>query len=265
MTVLFLWSTDHSFRDQPGSNDEQLLSADELERADRFQFPRLRNRFVAGRSWLRRTLAIFLDVDAQQIEFVTSDLGKPSILQPSCCPLEFSYSRSQNYSVCAVSMDRQVGVDIESIQPIETIVSTAGTIFCSQDFLTWSRLGHRQLEAFYRAWTRKESVGKSTGTGISTGPENISVPLKDFDSGLGTTVQYQNCSIGISDWSPFAGTMASAAIARIPCGSSTFSYGDDVFMAGEQFEIEHACMSRVPNGSTLLVRNINFSAQEGLK
>ena len=56
-----------------------LLSADERVRAARFRFERDRNRFVAGRAFLRTLLGNYLGATPGELVFTTNEFGKPSI------------------------------------------------------------------------------------------------------------------------------------------------------------------------------------------
>src|SRR6202044_1820438 len=57
----------------------QVLSSDELARAERFHFSRDRQRFVAGRALLRTILAGYLRTDAHGLTFSYSKKEKPSL------------------------------------------------------------------------------------------------------------------------------------------------------------------------------------------
>src|SRR5258708_512758 len=56
-----------------------LLSADEMERADRFYAPRDRMRFVAARGILRALLGRYLSSAPQSLVFAYNEFGKPSL------------------------------------------------------------------------------------------------------------------------------------------------------------------------------------------
>ena len=60
-----------------------MLCEEELVRAERFRFPFLRRRFVAGRGALRAILAEYLSVEPQKLTFSYSAYGKPSLLNTS--------------------------------------------------------------------------------------------------------------------------------------------------------------------------------------
>ncbi len=54
-----------------------VLAGDEIDRARRYKFTRDRLRFVAARSFLRRTLAEYLSLSPLDLSFVYGTFGKP--------------------------------------------------------------------------------------------------------------------------------------------------------------------------------------------
>src|SRR5947199_249503 len=56
-----------------------VLSREEKARAARFHFDLHRNRFVAGRAWLRIVLANYLGIKPSKIAFSYSAAGKPAL------------------------------------------------------------------------------------------------------------------------------------------------------------------------------------------
>ena len=109
---LFIWGLDvgksvlHRFASH--------LSEDELARANRFNFPRDRTRFVAARGMLREILGQRLSRSPSEIEFRYSDHGKPSLLEMQP-PVNFNLSHSEDLAALAVSQSIDLGVDIEFV------------------------------------------------------------------------------------------------------------------------------------------------------
>ena len=86
------------------------LSQDEHRRADRFLFERHQRRFTVGRALLRQILGSYLEIDAAQVAFDYSGLGKPRIR--GCQPgygLCFNFSNSHERALLGVARDRRVG------------------------------------------------------------------------------------------------------------------------------------------------------------
>jgi 4'-phosphopantetheinyl transferase len=152
-----------------------LLSADERARADRFAFDRDRRRFVVGRGAVRSILASYLGAKPAEVRFTYGPHGKPFLADsPPGGALQFNASGSQELAVCAVTLGRQVGIDIEASRPIEDENFVAQCLAPAerQAYATLSRAD--QSESFYRLWTRKEAYLKGSGAGLSR-------PLSSFE------------------------------------------------------------------------------------
>ena len=75
-----LWSCSLDLPAASFDEAHALLCDDEIERARRYKFARDRRRFVAGRAFLRRTLAEHLSVNPRELDFVYGPFGKPELL-----------------------------------------------------------------------------------------------------------------------------------------------------------------------------------------
>ena len=97
---------------------ESILANDEMERANRFHFQRDRERFVAGRGLLRMILSSYVGVPPGEIIFTYGSRGKPELRrQDGRTAIEFNLAHSEGTAIYAITLDRPVGVDIESVQP----------------------------------------------------------------------------------------------------------------------------------------------------
>jgi len=106
-----------------GPDDCGLLSPCERARADRFDFRRDRDLFVAGHARLRRILGAYLQESPAALRFAYGESGKPALSGP----LAFNLSHSGGFAALAVARF-QLGVDIECIRPIEEMGSPIGTL-----------------------------------------------------------------------------------------------------------------------------------------
>lgn len=150
------------FADLAGS---ELLSPERRARMERYRKDEDRARCLVAGLLLRMALgprAFTLCQNAQ---------GKPYLPQGPC----FNLSHSGEYVVLGVS-EHAIGVDIERIGPFEERVARR----CYTDAeLAWL-YAQEDAGAFYRLWTAKESIMKSTGLGFSMPPESFSVlPVED--------------------------------------------------------------------------------------
>jgi 4'-phosphopantetheinyl transferase len=154
----------------------ECLSPDERERAARFVFEKDRRRFIVGRGALRSILAAYISSAPPSIRFEYAEHGKPSLAAPAekYRSLEFNASGSDELAVCAVTVDRKVGVDIELLRPShdETVVEQC---FAPAERQALGALpAQEKTAAFYRLWTLKEAYLKARGAGLSQ-------PLSSFE------------------------------------------------------------------------------------
>lgn len=180
--------------DQPA--DPVDLSADEVTRAAQYAFAPLRQRFIAGRTALRRVLSHYLDLPPAQVHLTYSRQGKPLLADQ---PLYFNASHSENLMIIGVTTAGEIGVDVEAIRPLHVdLMVMVQDLFSPLEKRTLAGLrGEAQQHAFFRAWTYKEAYIKGIGTGFHTPLYMFDVPLlaeagqvgawqlKAFDPGSG--------------------------------------------------------------------------------
>ena len=158
---------------------EALLSDDEKARARSFVTAPLRHRFVAGRARLRSLLGEHLGLDPRALVFLQNAFGKPRLADhPS---MHFSLSHSGDQAVLAVSDQREIGIDIERVRPLDHL-DLARRYFHPNEVsaIEGVRPPDEQLLAFFRIWTLKEAIVKAIGKGLS-------IPLDTFDVSISTS------------------------------------------------------------------------------
>ena len=158
---------------------EGMLSTDESERAARFHFPIHRDRFIAAHGCLRDILTRYLPIDSRSLSFSVNDYGKPSLSETfSERGLEFNLSHSGDFALVAVTLNRQVGVDVEYMREEVSREKIVPRYFSDRevsDFLSVPPEGRNVI--FFNCWTRKEAYIKAHGLGLS-------LPLDSFDVSL---------------------------------------------------------------------------------
>lgn len=193
---------------------EPLLREDEIARADRFRRPELRSRFVIGRGALRCILGGYLEVEPEQIAFRLGPHGKP-YLEAVDWPLQFNLSHSDNLALSAFVVDREVGIDIEMVRPLEDAGHIINRYFSPAEraeFLSFPE--SERLAAFYRGWTRKEAFVKATGEGIASALDRFDVSLAARDA-VGVRVgEDRGAALRwvLQDLEPAAGFQAALAV-----------------------------------------------------
>jgi 4'-phosphopantetheinyl transferase len=148
----------------PGSF-EGLLSGDELGRAGKLRFARDRRRFIAARGLLRTLLGERIGIDAERIEFVYGEHGKPRLAAET--DLRFNLTHSGVLMALAVCEGREVGIDIEAIRPdlfAEGIARRYLPLEAAREIER--RSGDERSEEFFRAWVRQEAYAKGLGVGL---------------------------------------------------------------------------------------------------
>jgi len=208
----------------------QVLSREEIERADRLQVGQLKQRFLWGRFFLRQVLGSITDVGASKIQFKTGFNGKPGLLNSKGKEGNFSFSRSDRFAVCCFTTGPRLGIDVELLKHMDEMAFTARTIYCDDRHVEWDALPEQKKQmAFYQSWTRKEAVAKIDGRGITAGVKGIDVPLGSLaqsetacvqlSATVSGQVQMKPCSVVLSDWSPFDEVTACVAFeADLPDG-----------------------------------------------
>jgi len=157
-----------------------LLTADEVQRAARYRFGRDRARFIATRGRLRTLLGRYLAIEQVQIALTHGPSGKPEVAT-RCARgrLHFNVSRSDDVALFAFVLDRQVGVDVERVQPDIAAETLAEHFFSPAEAAVLRGLPlASQAQAFFNGWTRKEAYVKATGRGMGDGFGDFSVSLR---------------------------------------------------------------------------------------
>ncbi|HSD41779.1 MAG TPA: 4'-phosphopantetheinyl transferase superfamily protein [Burkholderiales bacterium] len=144
------------------------LSDAERARAARFRFDADRERFVASHAALREILASYLDVAPDSLVFGEGTYGKPFLDAPAPGRSHrFSLSHSGEIALVAVSLEREVGVDVERVRPLDDLDGLITRYLSPHERAALSRVpaGDR-LRAFFETWTLKEAYFKGCGDGL---------------------------------------------------------------------------------------------------
>lgn len=160
-----------------------LLTDEEASRLERFRFPYLRQEYLVTRALCRLTLSHYADVAPCDWRFIANRYGRPEIAGPgSGHRLRFNLSNARSLVACAVTLDDDIGVDVEEIdRPGETL-SIAHHYFSPKELAGLRALPEaRQQDRFYALWTLKEAYIKARGMGLS-------IPLDRFSFEIGREI-----------------------------------------------------------------------------
>jgi 4'-phosphopantetheinyl transferase len=171
---------------------EASLSAQELNRRNQFRLADDRRDYTVAHDLLRRTLSRFGSMRPNEWNFAVGPQGKPSIAPPSnSVGLSFSLSHTRGLVACAVTVGKELGLDVERIDRDLEIDDIAERFFSSDEVKALRRYrGEAKKVAFIELWTLKEAVVKGTGRGLSQPLSTFSIDL-DHDS-----PNLVNCSAG---------------------------------------------------------------------
>ena len=150
-----------------------LLNEEEQNRAKRYVFEQDRIQFTLYRGILRQLLGRYLRRSAEDIEFAVGPKGKPTVRGNS--EFRFSLSHSDGLVLYALSMNRELGVDLEREGAEFSGLDIVENWFSTREKAEFLALpSNLQKLAFYVGWTRKEAYLKARGEGLH-------MKLEDFD------------------------------------------------------------------------------------
>lgn len=152
-----------------------LLNDDERARMQRFVFDKDRRAFLITRALVRTMLSRYAAVAPADWQFMANAHGRPELLdRPAGVPdLRFNISHTDGVIACAVTIGREIGIDVEHIRrPLHHDV--AGRYFAPAEVRDLRQLPEsEQPRVFFDYWTLKESYIKARGFGLA-------LPLADF-------------------------------------------------------------------------------------
>lgn len=155
-----------------GEDLARLLSADEAERAARFDSERARDAFVTTRGALRTLAGSYLGVAPESLVFSYGPKGKPEV-----AGLSFNVSHAGDVALAAFGNGR-IGVDVEAIRTDAPVRALARRFFTTAENETLERLsGEDLLRGFYGCWACKEAFVKAVGEGLSFGLGRVEVAV----------------------------------------------------------------------------------------
>ncbi|MBX2876159.1 MAG: 4'-phosphopantetheinyl transferase superfamily protein [Saprospiraceae bacterium] len=151
----------------------QVLSPEEQSKAHAFRFEKNALEFIRTRSVLRYLLAFYSGQQAAEISFVQNEYGKPHLLHHP--GLHFNVSHTDGAALLGFTLAGALGVDIENTERTLETDLVAKHFFAAEEVEKLLAIAPpKRQAAFYRCWTRKESIIKALGTGLS-------FPLKEFE------------------------------------------------------------------------------------
>ena len=212
-----VWCSSLNFPDISIGQMAQVLSADELKRAERFHFHENRNQFIAAHALLRKLLAKYMNIEAGRISFEYGRNGKP-FLSEKCSyeKIRFNLSRSNGYAIFAFANDREIGVDIEYVKEFAYMDKVAEQVFSPKDNAVLRSFAKiEKKEAFFTFWSRKEAYLKAIGEGFSSASDTVDISSYTIDESISVYSKGNSGAIScwtIQDLTPLPGFIAAFAV-----------------------------------------------------
>ena len=103
-----------------------------------------------------------------QLCFQTERQGKPVLkVRDSSTSIFINISHTDGCAVCGLSLDQELGVDVEQIRPAPYPIMSRCFHPEEMDYVNMGSDGSD--ERFFAVWTRKEALLKKNGTGLTEG------------------------------------------------------------------------------------------------
>jgi 4'-phosphopantetheinyl transferase len=155
---------------------QTVLCSGERARANRFRQARDRQHWSAARAAVRQILAGYTGVDPICLALTEGDWGKPALAGRRSPRFNLAHARER--AVLAVAREREVGIDLEAVDPRLEVGPLLGTACTPAEAAHLSALPLADRPgAFLTLWTLKEAYLKGTGTGLTREPRTLAVSL----------------------------------------------------------------------------------------
>ncbi|HET6360986.1 MAG TPA: 4'-phosphopantetheinyl transferase superfamily protein [Gemmatimonadota bacterium] len=197
--TVHVWDVDLVRSHEEISSLERLLPEGEVRRAARQPLEARRRDLVVSGAALRSILASYLEADPRAVRFSIDAGGKPRIDAAwNEAPLAFNLSHSRGRALVAVTLEREVGIDLERLRRDLSIDRLASRFFSPREIAALRSMPDElRSAAFFACWTRKEAFVKATGAGIfrqslqsfavsvdpGPGPVPLVIPGHDAEAG----------------------------------------------------------------------------------
>jgi len=164
----------------------RLLTSTELTKQQRYKFAKDRHDALITRAFIRDLLSYYAEVAPQDWQFEKGAKDKPEVV--NCpLPLRFNISHTKNLIICAVTLEDDIGCDVENTGRNNDVLAIAERYFSPTETTELFALPEaQQRNRFFDYWTLKESYIKAWGLGLA-------IPLTDFSFKINDTEQdYKN-------------------------------------------------------------------------
>lgn len=143
----------------------ECLSVKEKTQVNKYYTKSLSDKYIMSHGILRHILSYYTKQYPQDIEFTHNEYGKPFLKNSN---IYFNMSHSHNIVSYIVALNYRVGIDIELHDNNLNVQELASLVLTSAESQYLSSIESKEkLEFFYHLWTKKESLIKANGQGLS--------------------------------------------------------------------------------------------------
>ncbi len=154
-----------------------LMTPEESAKQSRYHFEKDRHQALVTRALVRTVLSKYAPISPEDWRFDKGERDKPEIQPPKHIEiprLRFNLSHAKNFIVCGVTLEKDLGVDVEYCQRDNDVLGIADRFFSPTEVKElFSLPENKQRSRFFDYWTLKESYIKACGMGLA-------IPLDDF-------------------------------------------------------------------------------------
>jgi len=177
-----VWLTETSdVRSEDLDASRKLLSPDEIARNQSFRLEKDRTLDLCARVHLRRVLSNYARLAPEGWDFRVSDSGRPEIANAGFTWLHFNLSHTAGLVASAVSLNPEIGIDVEYTGTVREIMEVARVAFTQTEIESLQAIeASERSRRFFELWTLKEAYAKATGQGAK-----LDFRLISFQSGPG--------------------------------------------------------------------------------
>jgi 4'-phosphopantetheinyl transferase len=178
-----VWRISTSLQNDELAKFESVLSPDQRARAKRMRVSEKRKQYIVAQGLTRMLIAKRVGADPGALEFHRGPKGKPYLGgRFADAGIQFNMTHTSHMALIAMTLNREVGIDIERIRENLQWEKLAHRYFSPREYRGYSKLPEAEhLRAFFTCWTRKEAVLKAIGTGLGGGLASFDVSV-DPDS-----------------------------------------------------------------------------------
>src|SRR5688500_297950 len=152
--------------------DELLhrLSPSEQKRVGALPEEKAVRQYIVSRAMQRQLLASYVGGPPSEIQFGYVAMGKPTLSRPNPIGLQFNTTHSGRLAIIAVTANRDVGVDVEQVRPVQRALKVARRCYSSEEYGRIAGLEGEDLDReFLSIWVKREGTAKARGDSVWRG------------------------------------------------------------------------------------------------